>query len=183
MRNDFSREALLEFLDYLSEKGLANKNTIVGRKAAANNVLSILNEQEAADLRSIDLTDVEVRFQNLMGSKYTPKSLQVYRSRVGKAVRDFLRYKENPANFRVRSSQGTRKARGKAPNDQGNDAAERNRVDHDVGGVARADTVNIPVPLRPSCIVQLNGVPVDLTPHEARKIANVAIAMAQGETE
>lgn len=37
MSNEFSKAALLEFLEYLAKKGLANPGTITARKVAANN--------------------------------------------------------------------------------------------------------------------------------------------------
>ena len=101
MSSDYSASELLKFLDYLGKKGLMNKSTVVARKAASNNMLSILGDGEASDLRKIDLDELATRFGNLKGEKYTPKSLQVYKSRLSKARDDFVRYKDNPANFTV----------------------------------------------------------------------------------
>jgi hypothetical protein len=41
-----------------------------------------------------------------------------------------------------------------------------------------AETVDIPVPIRPGLIVHLAGLPIDLSPTEARKLANVVLALA-----
>jgi len=40
------------------------------------------------------------------------------------------------------------------------------------------NTVTLPIPIRRDLIVKLIGVPHDLTPQEAKKIANVVSAMA-----
>jgi hypothetical protein len=40
------------------------------------------------------------------------------------------------------------------------------------------ETVDIPVPIRPGVVVRLTGIPNDLTSSEARKLANVVLALA-----
>jgi hypothetical protein len=39
-------------------------------------------------------------------------------------------------------------------------------------------TINLPIPLQGSCVVTIHGVPVDLTEQEAKRIANVVMALA-----
>ena len=48
MSQDFSKQSFLDFLDYLANKGLVNKSTVSSRKAAANALLDILDDGEAA---------------------------------------------------------------------------------------------------------------------------------------
>ena len=60
------------FLDWMSEKGLMAKNTVVARKAAANKVLGTLSNEEAQDVTVLDLDTVMRRFTNLEGKGYTP---------------------------------------------------------------------------------------------------------------
>jgi hypothetical protein len=43
---------------------------------------------------------------------------------------------------------------------------------------SRPASFDVPVPVRPGSIVQINGIPVDLTAEEARKIASVIMAFA-----
>ena len=178
---EYSLDELIGFLDYLADKGLVNKNTVVSRKAACNKMLAILGPGEAADLRGLDLDLVATRFGHLKGKGYTAQSLQVYKSRVGTALADFFRYKENPANFKVGggSAKGSPKVKpkslAKASSPQADLGAVRS-VPASAGGVIAA-TINFPVPLRPNCVVQINGLPVDLTKAEAAKIAAVVSAM------
>jgi hypothetical protein len=191
---EYSAEALMDFLDYLSKKGLVNSNTIISRKAASNKMLAILSPGEAADLRQVDLDQLATRFANLKGKGYSPQSLQVYKSRVATSLEDFFRYKENPANFKVGStarktaSGGFSLARsalsGKLTVSRGKKSAERPVARTEAQDVERAQptmisaaTINFPVPLRPNCVVQINGLPVDLTKAEAAKIAAVVSAM------
>lgn len=180
---EYSTEALAKFLDYMSEKGLANKHTIASRKAAASKVLEILDSGEAADLRALDLDEVTRRFANLKGTNYSPESLQVYKSRVSKAVSDFLRYKEDPAAFKPTAPQAA-KSKGsgsKAP------AAVRANID-DKGSAApkvvdgpRAalviDVIDIPVPLSDGALVLIKGLPIKLRERDAAKISAVVRAM------
>lgn len=179
MSAEYSTAELLKFLDYLSQKGLMNKGTVVARKAASNNMLSILDQSESSDLRKIDINDLATRFGHLKGSKYTPKSLQVYKSRLGKALDDFFRYKENPANFTVgtkpnqRSNSGNAKAETPKRSDIQNIAPEQRRMEP-----IQSDNLNIPIAIRVDCVIQLNGIPRDLTAKEAQKVANVITAMA-----
>ena len=81
MSQDFSREGLLKFHDYLATKGLMNPNTVAARKAAANKMLAVLDENEAADLRNISLDEIAERFFNLNKNGFTPES-QIGRAHV-----------------------------------------------------------------------------------------------------
>lgn len=175
---EYSAQALLSFLDYLAEKGLVKKATIVARKAAVNNVLAILDEEERSDLRKLDVDAVAHRFSTLRGSKYSPQSLKEYRVRLRNSLSDFLRYKENPANFKTSvparalpSKRGTKPATSLSP-----DVLVPHRT-HQTSPPTDS-TFNVPVPIRPGVIVQINGIPTDLTKLEAAKIANVISAMA-----
>jgi hypothetical protein len=181
---DYSRTSLLEFLDYLGDKGLQNKNTVASSKGAANSMLSILDDTEATDLRQVDLDVVATRFANLKGSKYPPTTLQVYRARTGKAIQDFLRYKDNPVSFRIGSGSPKSKSSGPEaktktkPQGTGIDRDDRQRTDNLPD---RAVILTVPVALRPGCIMQLSGVPADLSHAEATKISNIVLAMAMPE--
>jgi hypothetical protein len=180
---EYSSEALMEFLDYLAKKGLVNSNTIVSRKAASNKMLSILSPGEASDLRLIDLDQLATRFANLKGKSYNPQSLQVYKSRVATSLDDFFRYKENPANFKAggsgskAGSTNTVKSKPKKVVVRSPSNPESNVIERGQHTLTSAATINFPVPLRPNCVVQINGLPVDLTRAEAAKIAAVVSAM------
>lgn len=175
---------LLKFLDYLSEKGMLNKNTAVSRKAASNKMLGILDAVEQADVRDINLDDVAARFGNLEGRKYTPQSLQVYKSRVATALADFLRYKNNPATFKTKPGGGAIKLL-KSTGSNLQSASTQPNIDMPSADFSphRIPSIDIPVPLRTNCIIQINGIPVDLKPSEAKKIAAVIFAMVAVDDE
>lgn len=181
MTHNHSFEALMDFLDYLGKKGLMNKNTVVSRKAACNKMLSALDQDELIDLRKLDLDVVAQRFSNLQGGEYAPKSLRVYKSRVRSSLDDFFRFKENPANFAV----GT-KPRKRLPKHV-NTSSASSQVE--VGAAPplykeaekQTPTIDVPIALSAGRIVQLNGLPINMTKAEAQKIANVVMAMATVE--
>lgn len=180
--SDRSLSALIEFLEYMAAKGLANKNTISGRKAAVSRVLGVLDPEEVGDVTSLDMDDVMNRFINLQGKEYKPDSLGVYRSRVGSSIDDFKRYLDSPQNFRS----GTVKKAGKVDGAPKRTPSKRlqprpdvpaPRSDHMVSAPGSGANV-FPVPIRPNVVVRIHGLPYDLTPVEAEKIANVVKAMA-----
>jgi len=181
MADDRSRRALLEFLDYLGNKGLAAKNTVAARKAAASKVLGVLGDDEAHDIIAIDLSDVMARFQNLNGNDYTPTSLTTYRSRVKAAIEDFESYLKNPLGFRP-SIQSRERASKSA-----NNAAKPSTLGHAPLSSEPPRTQKptfpnsmdiIPIPLRADLTIYIQGLPFDLSENEARKISNVVQAMA-----
>src|SRR6266536_1813055 len=168
-----SRAALLEFQDYLSKKGLMNRATASARKAAVNKVLGILDETEADDVSTLDLNKVMSRFHNLEGSKYTPSSLGIYKSRVKSAIDDFLRYQKDPLNFKPAGQNGGRAERTKTPSPS-EAIPPRSEVHRNSPIEAPPAAVNIiPIPIRPDLTIKIQGLPFDLTASEANKIANV----------
>lgn len=172
-----SRAALLDFVDYLSKKGLMNQATAANRKAAVNKVLSILDDEEAADVSKINIDAVMTRFHNLEGSKYTPSSLNVYKSRLKSAIDDFLRYQKDPLNFKPAVQSSSRSEKPKAASTPVNSAATPSRQTEALE--APPASVNIiPIPIRPDLTVKIQGLPFDLKAAEANKIANVIKAMA-----
>jgi hypothetical protein len=184
MSNGRSTADLMKFLDYLADKGLMLAATAASRKAAANKMLAVLSEDEARDVTIVDIDDVALRFHNLNGQQYTPGSIKTYKSRVSSAIEDFSAYLANPLSFRISSKP---RQRSRSPKEavvvSGAGAA---------AGISAATAVTqpvvssplptganiLPVPLRPELTIQIAGLPFDLTPAEAKKIANIILAHA-----
>ncbi len=181
MSTNRTRQDLLEFLDYLAEKGLMAKNTVAARKAAAKKLLGILSDEDAEDVISVDLDHVVDRFQNLEGKNYTPGSLTTYRSRTRSALDDFEAYLDNPLAFRPNiQTRDTRpkseKKKGGSPQKEkiSSGGEERQRPKPHVEPSASI----LPIPIRADKTVLIQGIPFDLTSEEAAKIANVVKALA-----
>jgi hypothetical protein len=177
-----SREAALDFLEYLAQKGLMAPATARARKASLNAVLGILDDNEAQDVTVINLDEVMKRFGHLQGKDYTPKSLTTYKSRVRSALDDFASYVDNPLAFKPTVQTRERKSSaastsGAASNDSGVPPAAtfRNQIPAVAGRMASSI---LPIPIRADLTIYVQGLPYDLTPIEAKKIASVVQAMA-----
>lgn len=178
MADERSRQKLLEFLDYLGEKGLMAKATIAARKAAAGKVLGILSDEEARDVTKLNLDEVMTRFHNLEGKGYTPGSLSTYLSRVKSAVDDFKTYLENPLGFKPSvQTRDKRKPEGKKEGSTPTHDEQRLSVERQEVRAPLSSSI-LPIPIRPDTTVFVQGLPYDLTEAEAGKIANVIRAMA-----
>jgi hypothetical protein len=178
MNGKRSREAILEFQDYQAQKGLLAKATAAARKAALGKVLGILPDEEADDITKIDLDDVMMRFSNLEGRGYTPGSMTTYKSRVRAAIDDFESYLANPLGFRPSVSRRDRTPKPEKKGPTGN-APKADAPETPKPTAPSFDAASIlPIPLRSDLVVRIQGLPFDMTPAEAKKIANVVLAMA-----
>lgn len=181
MSDSRSRDAVLEFLDYCKGKGLLKPATAESRKAAVNQVLGILSEEEARDVARIDLDSVMSRFQNLHSKKYTPDSLRTYKARVKNSLFDFLRFRENPMDFKPTAavpSKRSSKAKQQSKPEPRTDEAPRQPPTWANSTAGFLSTSTLPIPIREDLTVLIHGLPFDLSPGEAQKIANVVLALA-----
>jgi len=173
-----SREALLDFLKYLADKGLIAKATANARRAAASKVLGILSDQEAQDVTVLDLNDVITRFQNLEGKGYTPGSLNTYRGRVKSAVDDFDNYLKNPLGFKPNVRRRERRtSEGQKPRTNEQPKESRPPIEIRPATPPMSNSI-VPIPIRQETTVYVQGLPFDLSEAEAERIANVIRAMA-----
>jgi len=192
MVRDYSLDALNRFLDYALEKGLLKPETAKSRKTAVNKILEKISDEERSDVRKVDLDREADHFANRQGAGYIPASLQTYKSRAKTALADFEAYVDSPMTFKPSVAAngkgqvkggGGQAARKPKPGKPAGLAEVRDRS-HDSGnsgGERKAEGLTFPVPIRPGLIVQLQGVPFDLTPAEAEKIAQVVKALASNQ--
>lgn len=181
-----SREELSRFLDYVRAKGLMAPNTVEAWKASTNKVLGILDAEEADDVTSLDLDEVVHRFGNLHGQKYTPDSLRSYKSRTKSAIENFARYLDNPLAYKPGVQKRERKLTDKSPSKKTHRLGPQNitTAPPSVGRpsvVPSASSNILPIPLRADLTVHIQGLPFDLSPAEAKKIAAVVQAMAMAD--
>jgi hypothetical protein len=111
MANAYSSDDLLDFLDHAGDRGLMPAATAQALAVATRNVLGVLSDQERKDLSTQDIDGVIKRFTNKRAKDFNPSSLKEYGRRVHRAVELFLQWREDPANFAVktRSTPTTRK--------------------------------------------------------------------------
>jgi hypothetical protein len=181
-----SRDELLRFLDYMADKGLMKRATVQSRKAAVNTLLSILTDEEAADLQGLDIDHLIGRFHNIKGDEFKPASLRVYKSRLNSVVDDYTRYRREPLTFKPQSS-GSRERSPRSASPKTDPAGSEVRGSANVrqapapttgSGMEAVETIVFPIPIRKGVIVRVSGIPSDLTPDEAEKIGNVILALS-----
>ncbi len=177
MANAYSLDDLLEFLDHAGDRGLMPAATAQALAVATRNVLGVLNDQEKKDLSRQDLESVIKRFNNKRARDFNPSSLKEYARRVHRAVELFLAWREDPANFTVKTRStagGRKKEKGKPqtafPSDSGfNQLDER---------PPQSGSYHSAVPVRPGVVITLANVPYDLTRAEAERVASFVRMLA-----
>jgi len=171
---------LIAFLDYLKGKGLMNGATASARKAAVKTLFSVLDDSETADVTTLNLDDVSMRFLNKRGGEFKPASVKVYKSRVASAIEDLKRYRADPLNFKVGIT-------AKPPVKSEKSSASKEppvavtASQPQVGAFVSPSEIVFPIPIRPNSVVKIVGLPSDLTKQEATRIANVIHALASGD--
>lgn len=181
MDDSRSAKAVMQFLEYCKDKGLMKPRTAESRKAAVNQVLGILSEDEASDVAQVNLDVVMRRFQNLHGDRYTPDSLRTYKARVKNSIFDFLRFRENPMDFKPTPAVSAKpNTKPKPPSKPATrtDGTPRTTAIWSSSGSSFLSTSTLPIPIRQDLTVLIHGLPFDLSETEARKIANVVLALA-----
>ncbi|TYL86778.1 hypothetical protein [Bradyrhizobium cytisi] len=175
-----SQSDLIAFLDYLADKGLMNATTASSRKGAVKTLFSVLDPTETADVTTLKIDEVAMRFANKRGADFKPDSVKVYKSRVIGAIEDFKKYRADPLNFKVSltpkatSGKGDKASPAKEPaQDTSNPQAHQ-----PIEPFVSPSEIVFPIPIRPNTIVRIVGLPSDLTPQEASRIANVIQALA-----
>lgn len=189
MVKDYSLDALNKFLDYALEKGLLKAETAKSRRTAVNKILEKITDEQRADVRKVDLDLEAEHFANRQGAGYIPSSLLTYKSRAKTALTDFVSWVDNPMGFRP-SGGGNGKAASKASSGSAKKAKPAAKAELPKAPVREAISaaqaalveqpsgLTFPVPIRAGLIVQLCGIPYDLTVGEAEKIAQVVKALA-----
>lgn len=178
MDNGFSVDDLMEFLDHAGDRGLMPAATAQALAVASRNVLGVLSDAERSDLSQLDLAGVVKRFNNKRAKDFNPSSLKEYGRRVQRAVDLFLQWREDPANFAVKTRTGSSRKK-----DKGGDDGETGARETQSGSMPtlRAGTYQSSFPVRPGLVITLTNVPHDLTKAEANRIANFVNMLAVGE--
>ena len=180
MTQDRSKSALLGFLTWLGDKGYLPANTATARKIVAKKVFADLSDDEASDVTALDLDSVMARFENRNRGKYGAGSLRTYHSRLRNSIRDFSRYVDDPISFQPKKSSGV-SARTKVKLLKEVPPAEAVKIKSTPASSSQDPAVHVnvlPIPLRESLTIQIIGLPFDLSPSEAKKIANIVLAHA-----
>jgi hypothetical protein len=175
---DKTGRALVDFLDRAAEKGWLNKNTAAGYRVACQRILEIEPDWERLDLSTLEVEDFIQRFVTLKGGDYTPRSLETYKSRFGKAIQTYLDWAQDPSSWR-RPTPAQRK---RASRTSSSHSAEEGRVDGQkrrppARPVPSDGMITYPFPVREDVDAQL-VLPRDLRPEEVRRLVAFINALA-----
>jgi len=179
MSSNYSKGALLKFLDAVVAKGLMNTNTGGGLKAACTRILDDL--ADADDVRKVDVNMAVIRYNNRNPGILSPNSLAEYQRRVARAISDFVLWTEDPGAFKPR----TRGASGKSGRKTESSSGRRPAAALGEGPPAaylQPTAVVLPgltlnYPLRPDFLAQVL-IPRDLTAEEARRLGAFLLTLA-----
>lgn len=176
MANAYSADDLLEFLDHAGDKGLMPAATAQALAVATRNVVGILSDDEKADLSRLELDAAVKRFTNKRARDFNPASLKEYGRRIKRAVELYLRWREDPANFAIKtrtSSASRKKEKGSGNGDPAKREVSADEIPDEIAGTYRTS-----VPVRPGLVVTLVNIPNDLTSAEAERIAGFVRLLA-----
>ena len=179
MANGYSVADLLEFLGHASDRGLMPAATATALGVASRNVLGVLDGEEDQDLRKVDLDAVIKRFTNKRAKDFNPSSLKEYARRVRKAVELFLSWREDPANFTVKTRTPLNARRKEAAN-RSESAPEEGSRSHTSTLIPSQDPSGYQssFPIRTGTVVTVSNIPSDLTAVEAERLAKFVRMLA-----
>ena len=176
MANAYSADDLLDFLGHAGDRGLVPAATAQALAVASRNVLGVLTEEEKDDLSQLDLEAAIKRFNNKRAKDFNPSSLTAYGGRVRRAVDLFLQWRDDPANFTVKTRTASTPRRREKAVENGNTGTKE--AESARGLDLRAGTYQSSLPIRPGLIITLANVPHDLTRAEAERLANFVRMLA-----
>lgn len=183
---NFSKIALMSFIEASITKGRLNKNTGAGIRAACRKVLEQVGPDD--DVSGLDVTAAVFQYNNRHPNELSADSLRVYESRVKSAIDSFVQSVKDPTGYKLPGkTNGAKavKASSKKVQGKGSSTAEAQTADMPSvaapAATARAaateTSLALPFPLRPNFLAQI-VVPRDLTRDEAKRLAAFIDALA-----
>ena len=174
---DYSVDALVNWLDYAISKGLLNRATTTSRKSAVLEVLvnsGIFDDSEKKDVRKLNSDETFTRYIHLNSKKYTPVTLNNYKSRIKNAIEVFVRYTDNPLGFSVNTPK-QKKANTPKPSSKPNTETQRALiVPPKDEATNEVKTFDLPVPIRDGDhMVIISNIPKDIQEEDIKRISAV----------
>ena len=190
----FSSKEMLQFIEFIGERGIVNESKAKNWKGATQQFLAILADEEKSDLRNLDLDHLFERFGNIKRTSMSGSSIKIYGSRFKGALNDFLSWAEDPANYKhsgrtITAGADTKpkklkisrvKTATKNPEDQAGNHRE-NLEQQPIAQPVENRVVVFPIPISGGRIVTINNLPHELTKADAEKISSVIKALAMPE--
>lgn len=158
-------KAFVDHWNWAAEKGVMNKNTAAGVRAACTQVLGVLEDWESADIKGLDVEATLVRFQNLKKKDFKPAVLETYKRRFRQAVASYLVYLDDPGGWKPRTLD--RATAGEKSNGGERPVETARLTKHEM---PQAGLVDYPFPLREGQITRLI-LPRDLKTSEVKRLS------------
>ncbi len=172
MAGEYSKQALLTYLREAALSGRLHPAVARSRHKAAEALLAYISEEEAADLRRLDLQALETQLIDLPRGNLRPEVVALYTQRLGEGLEEYFSAATTLGAAATYATTSPGGEAGAPPSAEDRSALEAVRLSFNR---YRADIV--PIPLGPDRVVYLHDVPSDLTVDEARKIARVVEAL------
>lgn len=174
MTNDYTMNDLLDFLNHAGDKGFMPAATAQALAVASRNVFGVLEANEQKNIKTLDLDVIIKRFNNKRAKDFSPASLKEYGRRVRKALDLYDQWKNNPADFSVktRAPRKSRKETSTEPRHSEIPTPENHASTKQAGGYQSS------FPVRPGRVVTILNIPEDLTSAEAEKLASFVRVLA-----
>ncbi len=177
MATEYTRDGLLAFLKEAAMAGHLNPATARARRNAAQELFTQLTEDEAEDLRRLDIDALAARCHKLQGGTARPEALNLYVGRLRSALEDYFSFLASPDSFvpvAPEQPTGRRLSAANTVRSEDERALENIRL-----GETRYRPDVLPVPIRGDRVVYLHGLPIDLSAAEAAKIIRVIEALVE----
>jgi hypothetical protein len=145
--------------------------TATALSVAVRNVFGVLGDDERADLSRVELAGTIKRFENKRARDFNPSSLKEYGRRVQRAVGLFQQWRDDPANFAVKTR--ATKSGGPKPRSKATGTSQREHLPEGFDAPARASSgggYSSSLPIRTDWVVTVTNIPSDLTIAEADRL-------------
>jgi hypothetical protein len=164
-------KTLINHWSWAADKGVMNRNTAAGLRAACVQVLGVVDDPEQIEIATLDVEDLLTRFQNLRKQRFKPQVLETYKRRFRNAVRSYREYLENPGTWKPASQERQGGVERRQRTYSAKAESSTSAIEVSLPRLANADTgtEEYRLPLRTTVMARL-VLPVDLTSDEARRV-------------
>ncbi|WP_444997618.1 hypothetical protein [Aliikangiella sp. IMCC44359] len=174
---EYTPERLLKFLRESTIEGLLNPAVAKSRLNAAEQLFVELTDKERLDIRLINVDTLSSRLHKIQDSSIRPEVLELYNKRLKAALVDYFSWLDNPNSFYSIGGDTIRKDKRYLASEK-EISFEQKALEEITLTTSDKPTDIIAIPLREDKAVYIQNIPLDLTPQEAKKIANVIQALA-----
>lgn len=181
---EYSKEELIKFLHFIRDKDLVRYQTATSWVTAVSKLLSDLSDEENTDVRRVDIELAVHKAANRKSHNISPSSLKAYRARTKRAIEEFVKWREDPANYRplsfTKSQQtgnSTSSSKQKQKSISSKQSTKANSENHSEEVVSNSSELNLSYPLRSDFLAQV-VIPRDLSHLEAKRLGAFILTLA-----